>query len=465
MARPERDVLYAPKHLIAGTSFLAAFFVVSVLLFTVSDRRTVVEGTFLVSTRLDSLRGLRRGAAVQVSGLPAGEIAAIRQPLDPRSSFTVDMRIREPLRILLREDSTAHIATEGLLGESLIDIEAGSADAPPVAAGDVLPSREPVDFRSLAVQMLQTAGQAGGRLQDVAKRGAAAYDELLLEVRPSREYWLAGREHVRAVIKSSLNARRDWTELHSDLSRRTAPVHAALELPEVRATRGRWVRAGEELASTFRHGRAVAGQIGRLLFQATEAGATTDWRSGLAATRRAAAEGTADVFDVSTSLQGNALFQLILGGRALSALDSLSPAEYEQGVLDGALPRSLRIALPAKDIFTSHATEGRESLSERGKERLDRLVSRLRYYLPHSRVVVEGYSAIGSPSERFARAGERAYQVFNYLEARFNLFSGESRFLPLTPPHAESPLPGGGVILVVYYDHGEEVGPRHRTMR
>src|SRR5262249_48069120 len=49
----------------------------------------------------------------------------------------------------VRKDSVARIETQGLLGDRIIEITVGSPQAPPVNAGEVIASRDPVDFAKI----------------------------------------------------------------------------------------------------------------------------------------------------------------------------------------------------------------------------------------------------------------------------------------------------------------------------
>ena len=78
-----------------------------------------------ITARFDRVDGLADGADVRVGGIKIGSV--IEQRLDPASYRAVlRMSIEETVR--LPADSTAAVASEGLLGGKFIDVQPGGDD-------------------------------------------------------------------------------------------------------------------------------------------------------------------------------------------------------------------------------------------------------------------------------------------------------------------------------------------------
>jgi len=81
--------------------------------------------------------------------MDAGQVAEVGVPDSPLSRFRIKLQITERLRGLVRTDSVATIATEGVVGGTYLLVGAGSPQAKAAAPLSTLPSREPVDMSKL----------------------------------------------------------------------------------------------------------------------------------------------------------------------------------------------------------------------------------------------------------------------------------------------------------------------------
>ena len=87
-------------------------------LFLIGNRRMLFSRSAEYYTEFAQVNALEAGAKVRVGGMDAGEIVEIRVPPGPASKFRVKLRIIEKLFPVIRTDSVASIATDGLLGNS-----------------------------------------------------------------------------------------------------------------------------------------------------------------------------------------------------------------------------------------------------------------------------------------------------------------------------------------------------------
>src|SRR3954465_9282746 len=89
-------------------------------LFLIGDRRMLFSKSADYYTEFAQVSALERGAKVRVGGMDAGEILEIQIPQQPGSKFRVRFRIIEKLFPVIRTDSVASIATDGLLGNKFL---------------------------------------------------------------------------------------------------------------------------------------------------------------------------------------------------------------------------------------------------------------------------------------------------------------------------------------------------------
>jgi len=108
--------------------------------------------SYELTARFSTVGDLARGAEVRVAGVPVGAVQAIE--LDPQTYFAqATLTIRSDIEI--PDDSTAKIATAGLLGGAYVEIEPGGAM-------EVLAPGGEIQFTQGAVDMFDLIGQAVG---------------------------------------------------------------------------------------------------------------------------------------------------------------------------------------------------------------------------------------------------------------------------------------------------------------
>ena len=78
-----------------------------------------------ITARFDRIDGLAHGADVRIGGVKIGSV--IEQRLDP-ASYRAVLRMSIEETVPLPADSTAAVASEGLLGGKFIDIQPGGDD-------------------------------------------------------------------------------------------------------------------------------------------------------------------------------------------------------------------------------------------------------------------------------------------------------------------------------------------------
>src|ERR1043166_8464310 len=85
--------------------------------FLIGDQHNVFAKHVELYTEVKNLNGLSKGAKIKVGGFGAGEVAGIGVPDTPSSGFRLTLRITDQVRGLVRTDSVATIATEGVVGD------------------------------------------------------------------------------------------------------------------------------------------------------------------------------------------------------------------------------------------------------------------------------------------------------------------------------------------------------------
>ena len=132
-----------------GAVVLAVATVFLVFAYSTAGVRSTVTG-YEVLARFDRIDGLATGSDVRLSGIKIGSVTG--QSLDTKTYQAV-VRLNVDSAVKLPDDSSAKVATEGLLGGSYLSIEPGGSDAMLKAGGEI-------KFTQGAISLVDLIGQA-----------------------------------------------------------------------------------------------------------------------------------------------------------------------------------------------------------------------------------------------------------------------------------------------------------------
>lgn len=117
--------------------------------------QTGAGGAYEVTARFDRVDGIAAGSDVRVSGVKVGVVRSVT--LDPETyRARVALALNDDVHILT--DSTARIATDGLLGGAYVSIEPAGLDPLP-AGGEIMNTQSSVDLLTLFASFAQGSGQ------------------------------------------------------------------------------------------------------------------------------------------------------------------------------------------------------------------------------------------------------------------------------------------------------------------
>lgn len=153
-----------------GLLILAALIVLAGGVFFVGSTGHVFGERFRLITLMQSASGLAPGAAVQLAGQNVGQVSDVELiPPEERTAggeaVAVTLSVNRDVSPQIRADSRAHVRTQGLLGDKVINISPGSPKEPRLSAGDTLKAVEPLDYQ----EVLSQASGAVGDLTDITR--------------------------------------------------------------------------------------------------------------------------------------------------------------------------------------------------------------------------------------------------------------------------------------------------------
>jgi phospholipid/cholesterol/gamma-HCH transport system substrate-binding protein len=131
------------SELRVGLTVIFAAVTLAILVFLMRGTTGFFTSRITLVTYFDNAEGLRGGQGVDLQGVAIGNVQSVRIVADSKHAekpIQVVMRINKKFQPVLRKDAVATILTQGVLGESFVDIDGSLARQAPVSDGDELPS-------------------------------------------------------------------------------------------------------------------------------------------------------------------------------------------------------------------------------------------------------------------------------------------------------------------------------------
>jgi phospholipid/cholesterol/gamma-HCH transport system substrate-binding protein len=142
-----------------------ALFVLAI--FIIGKQQNLFNPVFNVTATFYNVSGLQVGNNVRFSGINVGTVNNISIIND--STVRVDMIVRREIQQFIKADSEVAIGSEGLIGDRLLIITQGSTDAPVVAEGQELTSKEPIETDAIIASLEVTSGNVEVITQQLAQ--------------------------------------------------------------------------------------------------------------------------------------------------------------------------------------------------------------------------------------------------------------------------------------------------------
>jgi len=152
--------------LIVGAFVALGSILIFAIIFLLGQERSLFEATTHLRISFEKVAGLKPGSPVQLAGMNIGTVRDIRFSTDlAEKKLNVDIEVRSSMMPRIRKDSTATVATKGLLGDKVVEISVGSQEVEGLKEGDLVISQEPPDM----FQILERGGALISAGADVAQ--------------------------------------------------------------------------------------------------------------------------------------------------------------------------------------------------------------------------------------------------------------------------------------------------------
>jgi phospholipid/cholesterol/gamma-HCH transport system substrate-binding protein len=452
------------------------------ILFLIGNRHDVFGKHVVFYSEFADVSGLPSGAEIRVAGLEAGEVKNIRIPSSPASKFRLALQVKASARGMIRTDSVVSIRTEGIVGDKYISIQEGTSKAAEAPDGATLLSKEPLDIgaviekgSALLSNVDRSVTDIRGRVDvalDTVTRTVNHVDGVITVVQPDIKKMVSNARQITSTVNdivSDLNAGKGPAGLllKDEATRRQLQAtlsnveQASLNLKDV-STRADQVVTDLQSRNLAANVQVTLDNVRALSKEVKEAvdrmlapdNMGVDGATNIRETLSNLNRGTTNLAEDTEALKHEFFFRGFFKKRGFYDLEQLAPADYVKACEHDNACNS-RTWLGAESLFD--ITGGSEELVEAGRRRIDAAVADSVDSLLNHVVVVEGYSATGTPDQQFVASRRRADLVRNYLESHFHLLHTEVGIVALRskPPRGGGRTSWDGVAIVLFRAHAE----------
>lgn len=166
-----------------GAFSVAALVIAIAAIYYIGKQKNKFGSVLHVYALFSSVSGLKNGSNVRMGGIDVGTVDAINLVTD--TTVQVDMIIQKKVQRFIKKDARANISSEGLMGDKVITITAGTPGQPTVVNGDSLKSNVPIETDAIMASLKTSADNAAiitSNLADISSRinsGKGALGRLL----------------------------------------------------------------------------------------------------------------------------------------------------------------------------------------------------------------------------------------------------------------------------------------------
>lgn len=154
------------KRLQLGLLITIAIILFIVGIFLIGSKQEMFKSTIKISTVFRDVNGLRKGDYVRYSGVRVGVIGSVTFISD--TSIKVEMNIEKNMKSYIYKDAIAYIASDGLVGNKIMNIKPGDEGSAEIESGDEIKGVTPYDMEVVYKKLFATNDNIGIIVQQLA---------------------------------------------------------------------------------------------------------------------------------------------------------------------------------------------------------------------------------------------------------------------------------------------------------
>lgn len=167
---------YTARERLVGMFVLSAVALLFLVLVFNQQTARYFQKKFVLHAYIHNAQGINTDTHVIVSGLDVGNVSAVG--ITPDNRIAITMKILEKYHNLIRTDSKAGLSKLSVLGNTAIEITAGSPDKPPIPDDATIALEEPLSVDQILAQVAPVL--------DNVKATLARLDEISTQIDPKQ---------------------------------------------------------------------------------------------------------------------------------------------------------------------------------------------------------------------------------------------------------------------------------------
>lgn len=188
--------------IVAGLLFLV------ILLYMIGKNKQLFGATYMLKARFKNVQGLVAGNNVRYAGIDAGTVKNISIIND--SMIEVSMYIQKKMQLIIKQNATASIGTEGFVGNKVVNIIPSNQISEPAQEGNILDTKKSVNTDDMLETLYHTnedVAVIAGNLKITAER-----------INQSKMLWkILNDENISNEIKQAIHQINITTKISTQI--------------------------------------------------------------------------------------------------------------------------------------------------------------------------------------------------------------------------------------------------------
>lgn len=280
------------KNIWLGFFVVLGIVVFVIGIFQIGSRKGLFGKSFTISTVFDNAAGLKPGAVVRFNGVKVGIVDAVNLIND--SVVQVDMNIDENKRKFITKSAVADIASDGLMGDKLINITTETAGGNLVDNNDFIRGKKSINTE----QAMQTLMSSNENVRVITDNLKTLTNDINSETGTIQALYKdpAMAQDLKQSLKNLKGASSEVLQLSKTLKQVTVQMQSGKgalgtmisdtnmannltgTISQMKATSDQLTKVSEQLSVTMKHINSGNGAFNQLL---TDTALSTDIRQSV----------------------------------------------------------------------------------------------------------------------------------------------------------------------------------------
>lgn len=119
--------------------------------FIIGNQKNLFDSTFTIKANFKNVSGLQVGNLVRFAGINVGTVSDISIVND--TTVQVSLSVQSRVKKFMHQDAAANIGSDGLMGDKIIQVSAGTAGNPEIKDESLITGKSPMDMDQVMAKL------------------------------------------------------------------------------------------------------------------------------------------------------------------------------------------------------------------------------------------------------------------------------------------------------------------------